>query len=81
MRSIWVKLLIYVLYLVALLNAYAILNVMVSKKYETENPGECISLITGDDLCAALKSSKLITAVSFIVATMLVFIRSLLARN
>jgi hypothetical protein len=81
MRSIWVKLLIYVLYAVALLYTFTIINVMVSIKYETVYPGQCISQITGDDLCAALRSSKLISAVSFILATIVVLGRSLLTKK
>lgn len=42
---------------------FAILNTMVSIKYETENPGDCISLISGGDLCQTILHLKLIIGV------------------
>jgi len=34
---------------------FGIINTMVSIKYETNNPGDCISTINGQDLCFAIK--------------------------
>ena len=38
---------------------YGILNTMVSLKYETENPGDCISLTSGIDLCQTILYFKI----------------------
>ncbi|WP_303918044.1 hypothetical protein [Draconibacterium sediminis] len=50
-------------FLAALVNGFAIVNTMVSIKYETNNPSDCISNVTGIDLCAQLDKSKLLTIV------------------
>jgi len=34
--------------------AYAIINTIVSLKYETTNPKDCISVVSGQDLCSTL---------------------------
>lgn len=38
--------------------AYGILNTMVSLKYETDSPTDCISLVTGQDLCFTINVLK-----------------------
>jgi hypothetical protein len=38
--------------------AFGILNTMVSIKYETESGNQCLSIITGDDLCKAIESMQ-----------------------
>ena len=43
-----------------LLFAFGIVNTMVSLKYETNNPGDCISVLNGSDLCAAIEKMKAI---------------------
>lgn len=57
--------------LAALVNGFAIVNTMVSIKYETNNPSDCISNVTGIDLCAQLDKSKLLTVIFSIVFIML----------
>jgi len=43
--------------------AFGIINTMVSLKYETDSPTDCISLVTGQDLCLTIQVLK-----GFIVA-------------
>lgn len=38
--------------------AFGILNTMVSLRYETDSPTDCISLVTGQDLCSTIKILK-----------------------
>ena len=38
--------------------AFGILNTMVSLKYETNNPSDCISLVTGANLCSTVNVLK-----------------------
>jgi len=38
--------------------AFGIINTMVSLKYETNSPTDCISLVTGQDLCLTIQVLK-----------------------
>lgn len=38
--------------------AFGIINTMVSLKYETDSPTDCISLVTGQDLCLTIQVYK-----------------------
>jgi hypothetical protein len=65
------KLFIYgtvVLLLVSMLEGCAVLNTLVSQKYETAlSPwqDDCMSMLTGDDLCAKLRLHKTLAVGSF----------------
>ena len=52
--------------------AYGILNTMVSLKYETDNPTDCISLVTGQDLCFTIQVLKASTVAC--IGTLLILI-------
>lgn len=54
---------------------FGIINTMVSIKYETENPGDCISLISGDNLCAAITQFKIIIAINIVIIIILMIFR------
>lgn len=41
---------------------FEIINVTVSLTYETDNSGDCISAITGHDLCATVARCKALSA-------------------
>ena len=56
------------LLLVSAVAGLAIANILVSLKYETNNPGECISQITHQDLCWQLKLTQGICAGSLAIA-------------
>lgn len=43
--------------------AFGIINTMVSLKYETDNPTDCISLVTGHDLCLTIQLLKGLIAI------------------
>ena len=51
---------ISVLILVILVSVFGVINTQVNLNYETENPKDCISVITGRDLCLWIKSLKII---------------------
>lgn len=62
--------------------SFGILNTMVSLKYETENPDDCISLVSGQDLCLTitiLQSLVLICIVCTLLS--LVFKKQLLKQS
>lgn len=48
---------------------FGIINTMVSLKYETDDPSDCISIVTGQDLCFAISMFKvlIITSVAAII--------------
>jgi len=61
---------------------YGIFNTMVSLKYETENPGDCISLVNGENLCEAIKNLKIYFIVCVLVLVcLLVFKKKMLKEN
>lgn len=54
--------------------AFGIINTMVSLKYETDSPTDCISLVTGQDLCLTIQVLKgLIVACILIVILLMVY--------
>ena len=65
-----------VLILSALLNAFGIVNAMTSLKYETAHPGDCISIISGSDLCAAIVNMKSIIAVAVVLIYLLLYFQN-----
>lgn len=55
---------------------------MVSLKYETDNPGECISIVTGVDLCKAIRNMKIYAVVdSIIIIILLIFKNKIVKKN
>jgi ABC-type Mn2+/Zn2+ transport system permease subunit len=60
---------------------FGILNTMVSLKYETNNPNDCISTISGDDLCFAIKIFKILIVICAVVfITMMIFRKNILKK-
>ncbi len=61
---------------------FGIVNTMVSLKYETNNPNECISLVTGQDLCKTVMTMKIIIGFCFVgIIAFLGFKKRLLKQN
>jgi len=61
---------------------FGIINTMVSLKYETENPTDCISLVTGQDLCFTIQVLKaLIVACILTIILLLIFRKQLLSTS
>lgn len=59
--------------------AFGIINTGVSLKYETENPTDCISLITGQDLCLTVHVLEaLIVACVALIILLMVFRKRIL---
>ena len=55
---------------------------MVSLKYETENPTDCISSVTGQDLCLTINVFKgLILIFVIIIILLIVFRKRLLGKH
>jgi len=60
---------------------FGIINTKVSLKYETNHGNDCISLVTGNDLCLTIKVMQgLIVLCFIIIITLLVFRKRILAK-
>jgi ABC-type Mn2+/Zn2+ transport system permease subunit len=55
--------------------AFGIINTMVSLKYETDNPTDCVSLVTGQDLCLTIKVLKGLIVACVLTITLLTVFR------
>ena len=81
MKGIYFKLLIIVLIILIPVFWYGILNTNVSLKYETENPGDCISIITGQNLCRIINQLKISAAIDIILIVVLLIYRKKIIRD
>lgn len=75
MRKTVYNTIISLLILVILVSVFGVINTQVRLKYETENPKDCISVITGRDLCLWIKSLKIIIIVCLILTSGLISFR------
>ena len=67
------NILLTISFLGTLFFAFEIVNMMVSLKYETKNPGDCISLVNGQNICEGITICKWLTVV-FGLITIILFI-------
>ena len=72
---------ISILILVILVSVIGVVNTYVSLKYETGNPKDCISVVTGRDLCLWMKTQKIIIIACLIVVTGMVSFRNKLVKS
>jgi hypothetical protein len=63
------------------LNIFGIVNTMVSIKYETDNPEDCISLVTGIDLCESITRMKIWILICVLLITILLIFRKRLLKT
>ena len=61
--------------------AYGIINTMVSLKYETENPTDCISSISGQNLCLTIKVFAGLILVCVLIIILLLTLRGRILDN
>ena len=54
---------------------YGIINTMVSLKYETENVKDCISNVSGQNLCKVIRDLKIIFAFCILLLVCLIYFR------
>jgi hypothetical protein len=54
---------------------FGLVNTLVSIKYETENPGDCISSVSGDDLCSAINRFEIIIVINILIIITLIIFR------
>ncbi len=68
--------LITILILLAFIFGFGIINTMVSLKYETNFNDDCISTISGDNLCDSLKDIKYLFYIDLIIISILLLFRN-----
>lgn len=73
------KLLYYILLAISILaipfSGFAIINTSVSLKYETWDSGDCISLVSGENLCLTLWIFRIILIVCIVSLVMLLILK------
>ena len=72
---------ISLLILVIVMSVFAVVNIQVSLKYETENVKDCISLVSGRNLCQELLISKIIIVICLIVVSGMLSFRSRIVKE
>ena len=55
--------------------SYGIINTMVSLKYETENITDCISLVSGENLCITIRNLKVLFITCLIILILLLYFK------
>ncbi len=60
---------------------FGIINTMVSLKYETDSPTECISKITGDNLCDSISNLKTLIYSDIVIIILLIIFRNKISKN
>ena len=58
-----------------LISPYGIINTMVSLKYETENIQDCISNVSGKNLCNTIRNLKIMFVFSVLLLAGLIYFR------
>jgi ABC-type Mn2+/Zn2+ transport system permease subunit len=74
-RTILFRILITVSIVAALVFSFGIINTLVSRKYEIDNPAGCISAVTGNNLCAAIAELKIYAGLSLLAIMILLICR------
>lgn len=71
LASGWARWVAVLLFVIASVTGFGIINTAVSLKYETHDPGQCISDVTGTDLCAQSLACKVISVTAAVLASLL----------
>ena len=69
------------LILVIVMSVFAVINIQVSLKYETANMKDCISLVSGRNLCQDLLVSKIIIVICLIVVSGMLSFRGRIVKD
>jgi len=72
---------ISILILVIVMSVFAVVNIQVSLKYETENMKDCISLVSGRNLCQDLLVSKIIIVICLIIVSGMLSFRGRIVKD
>jgi hypothetical protein len=61
----------YLCFAVSAVCGFEVVNMLVSLKYETDRASDCISTVSGLDLCAAIRHFEMATVGCFLLAVAL----------
>ena len=81
LKKVYFKILMIVLIVLLPIFYFGIINAQVSLKYETNNPGDCISQISNRDLCQYIKQNKILIVADLIVIAVLLMFRRKIIRD
>lgn len=81
MRKSVYQTIISLLILVIVMSVFAVVNIQVSLKYETDNPKDCISLVSGRNLCQDLLVSKIIIVICLIIVSGMLSFRNRIVKE
>ena len=73
--------LIWIAIVAIFISTYGIINTMVSLKYETDENHDCISMISGSNLCQSIANLKIALVFSFIFLFSCLFFQNKLLKN
>lgn len=59
---------------------FGVIDTMVSLKYETENIQDCISLVSGENLCVTIRNLKISFIICFIVLIFLLYFKKIILK-
>ena len=76
MKAKYFKILIIILIILVPIFVFGIVNTMVSLKYETDSPKDCISKITGVNLCNSIQNIKIYIALDIILILLLMLFKN-----
>ena len=73
------KLIYYILLLLSIagiiISPFGIINTMVSLKYETENITDCVSLVSGENLCETIRNLKIFFVLCILLLICLIYFK------
>lgn len=81
MKSIIFYIIIGVLILSIPIYLIGFLNTGVSQEYETNNPEDCVSLVSGKDLCQQIRIYKILVCSTIVVLITLMIFRKRILRK
>jgi hypothetical protein len=81
LKSKYFKILIIVLIILILIFYFGIFSSKVSLIYETNNSGDCISTLTGRNLCQDIEQMKILITIDIIVIVLLMLFRKKIIKD
>jgi RsiW-degrading membrane proteinase PrsW (M82 family) len=75
------KILLWAALVGILVSGFGTLNTMVSLKYETDSPNECISKVTGDNLCHSIQTLQILIGICILTIILLLIFRKRLVNQ
>jgi len=81
LKNKYFKILIIVLIILIPIFCFGIFNSKVSLQYETNNPGDCISQISGRNLCQDIEQGQVLIIIDIVTIVLLMLFRKKITRD